>query len=342
MKRCIFLIILLAGCSTSAVENADLQASHRLIEWGWDTPRLQEIATVLPRAQVLPFDGLVLDVATPLDGRGLSWQLFSQQSFTAATVQDLTAEYGDLAWGRLTDNFLRLTLYPTDLDLLGDWQITLANLEQWADLTHALGFRGIMFDVEQYGESRLFADPQTGNPDEDYAQLAFRRGEAVMDALEVGYPGLTVMFTYFLTIDLSINAHPERYRLLIPFLEGMLAAADADTTLIDGYEQSYIFNSEAQFRAARDQIETVRLQFSPISRLDHPVQVGFGLWIDPVCGAGGLPPEGCGFTPAAFAAALDYAATYSDRYVWVYSQHLNWYTSEGIPPQWWQLIDTLR
>lgn len=342
MKRIALVLILFAACAPAP------RTDRRLIEWGWDTPPLQEMVEQLPGAQALAFDGLVLDVATPLDDRGLSWTIYGSRPVDTETLGALAAEYKDFAWGRLTDNFLRLTLYPADVDWfesLGDgWTVIYHNVRQWAQLAHDLGFVGIMLDVEQYGEAHLFDYSRQKYASQmgldAYARQAYRRGQDLMVALQGGYPGLTVMSTYLVVSNLS--QPPERYTLLRPFAECMISAAAETTTLIDGYENAYIYRDEAQFKQAREQILGVRPEYVPASAFPYPIKVGFGLWIDPVCGAGGLPPEGCGFTPQEFKSALTYALDYSDRYVWIYSQNIDWFSGRGIPSVWQDTLAAFR
>lgn len=345
MKWIAFFLILL---SASAPTPATCE-SRKLIEWGWDTPSLQEMPPLLPNAQALPFDGAVFDVDTPLHGVGLSWTLFGRQALEQQTLDALAAEYRNLEWGRMTDNFLRLTVFPADIDWFDEqapgWDVIYENARLWSRLAHELGFVGVVLDVEQYGVVKVFDYAQQPNAAqksfEEYAERSYQRGQAYMAALEAGFPGITVLFTYGLTIDLS-PANPRRYELLIPFLEGMAFAAGEGTMLIDGYEHSYIYRDEAQFRQGREQIRAVTPQYPGTNSFRQPLLAAFGLWIDPVCGDGGLPPEGCGFTPTEFQQALGYALQYSDRYVWVYSQRINWYTNQNIPPQWWDVMNPFR
>jgi hypothetical protein len=342
MKWLIAFLILLAAC----IPTSPTRESRKLIEWGWDTPKLQQLSAVLPNAQILPFDGVIMDVDSPLDGRGLSWALFGRQPVEQGVFDSIAAEYANLVWGRLTDNFLRLTIFPADVDWFeGDWGIVNENARKWAHLADELGFVGILLDVEQYGEANLFDYAQQPNAEQSsfevFAEQVYQRGQDYVRALQAGFPSLTIMFTYGLTIDLS-PANPRRYELLIPFLEGMALAAEDGTTLIDGYEHSYVYHEEAQFKQGREQMRAVTPHYGETSRFEQPLLSAFGLWIDPFCGDGGLPAEGCGFTPSEFQTALNYAFTYSDRYVWVYSENINWYTNQNIPQEWWDMMNTFR
>jgi hypothetical protein len=345
MKRLIILLVMMA----CACASPSIRESHRLIEWGWDTPKLQQISAILAQAQTLPFDGLVTDVEMPQGSRDMSWTLISQTRVDQQLLDDLAAQYSNLAWGRLTDNFLRLTMFPNpDLkwfeELDGGWSPVEDNVRQWARLAKLLGFKGIMLDVEQYGEAHLFdysRQPDAAQIDyETYAAQVYEEGRRFMSAMQAGYPGLTVMSTYFLTG--SPSADPTRYTLLRPFMEGMIETTPSFSELVDGYESSYIYKDEGQFNWARDQILTQKPEYLKIEKFDHSVRVGFGLWIDPVCGDGGLPPEGCGFTPTEFKAAVTSAMSASDRYVWIYSEKINWYTGKGIPAVWVDAAGGLR
>jgi hypothetical protein len=305
-------------------------AKNALIEWGWDTPFLQDMPQYLARIQELPFDGAVLDVRPDFDagGYGLSWYLFSTQPLDEAFLTQLENDFANMEWGRFNQNFLRITVHPADVDWFEDWTTTLHNLETWAGFAQALGFQGVMFDTEQYDQVSLFdfvARPNAASVNlTDYAAQARLRGAEVMQALERGYPGLTVILTY--GIVRSPTWQPDEYELLLPFVEGMQSARHS-ATLIDGYENSYIFKHAYEFQQARQQIEATGLG------------VGFGLWIDPVCGDGGLPETGCGFTPDEFRTALKSAFANTDRYIWIYSEHINWYTGAGIPAEWWAVMN---
>lgn len=318
-------------------------AEHKLIEWGWDTPRLQDFAAALPAAQLLAFDGAVIDVKTPLDGRGLSWTLFTNKPTDIDVLDALEHDYGRLNWGRMNNNFLRLTVFPADIDWFGDWTYVNSNASAWAYLAGRLGFVGIVLDTEQYEQVALFDDQAQPNSRslDDYTKQATQRGREFMDALEAGFHNLTVIYTFALTVGDKPELVPSRYRLLVPFVEGMAAAADLNTTLVDGYENSYIYKNPADFEQAANRIRSVQPRVVSPTGWRAP-QVGFGLWIDPVCGDGGLPEDGCGFSRAEFRVALEAAIHSSDRYVWIYSQHINWYTGAGIPGVWSETMGNVR
>jgi hypothetical protein len=329
------------------------RSQKRLLEWGWNTPRLQDIRQYLNQAQTTPFNGLIFDIETPTDSRGLSWRIFSDQRVDQAMLDQLLVDLDGIEWGRLTDNFLRVNTYTT-LDWFDDYSATVENLEAVARLANQLGFNGIMLDTEQYPGVIVFEYAQQSNRDqytyEEYDAQAFQRGQEVMQALNRGYPGITVLYTFGLTVgsqrDAPRDLSQHRYGLLMPFIEGMMAAADDGTILVDAFEGSYIYQHEDQFLAAYKLIKGLTRDFyaRDPERYGEKMQAGFGLWLDHnYCNEPGLTPQNCpsGFTPEMFADAVGYALRYSDRYVWIYSQGVNWYTGEGIPPEWQAVFDSL-
>jgi hypothetical protein len=128
------------------------RSATRVLEWGWHTPRLQDIPQYIDVAQTLPFDGLILDMATPDNSNGLSWTLFGDQRVDQSLLSGLENELTDLKWGRLTDNFLQVNVAPANVDWFDDFDAILYNFESIAGLAKRLGFKGIMLDTEQYGE----------------------------------------------------------------------------------------------------------------------------------------------------------------------------------------------
>jgi hypothetical protein len=334
---CGFAMIALVACrATSAPPDP------KLIEWGWGTPFLQDMPNFLTQIQTLPFDGAIIDIATPADGRGLSWTLFSAPPVPQSTWETLARDYSQIAWGRYTDNFLRMTVYPpADLNWGDDWTPIYQNAEGLARLAQELGFQGILLDTEQYGGVSLFSSAHRPSPFTvtEYNAFAFANGQALMEAFERGYPEVTVMYTFALSVEpTKTQFEGYGYDLLFPFIEGMMAAADDNTRLIDGFEDSYIYQQEAQYQAARARMDNPTRYNAAIP---NRLEAGFGLWIDPVCGDGGLPPDGCGFSPAGFVETVGYALKYSESYVWVYSERINWYTNQRIPPEWWAAMGDL-
>lgn len=344
----IFLLIFLLYQAIYPAPNHHRE-HQRLLQWGHDTPRLQDIPTYTQQLAKLPFDGLVLDIASPDDGRDLSWALF-EDTVDEDLLDEIHRDFSDYAWDNLTDNFLRVTIYNPELTWDG-WDMPLANLSKIATLAQDLGFKGILFDTEQYGAVGLFDYPAQNakqpQPFDAYRELAFQHGVDTMQALQQAYPDITIIYSLGITHRLTwfdsppLNEH--RYGLLVPYIEGMIRVANPSVTLIDGFESSYLYRTETEFETAYKWIRGgVSMQLADGDRYRNMMQAGFGLWMDPYCGDGGLPEAGCGFTQNEFKTALSLALQYSDRYVWLYDEHIDWFNDEGIPPSWWDTINAFN
>lgn len=331
--------------------SASPHSEKRLLAMG--APSLQEMTDVIEAFQQTPFDGLILDIATPNDRRGLAWTVFGDQRVDQAQLDRLVERFSGFNWGRLTDNFLRVNIYPATVDWFDDFDAIIDNMEAIARLAYQLGFGGIMLDTEQYPGVEIFDYPKQKYKNQyDYAAYdaqVFLRGQEVMRALNRGFPGISVLYTFGLSTGAQFGGGRDLLPytgsgLLTAFIEGMIDAAGETTTLVDAFEASYTYTQEAEFLAAYKLIKDFTRDFyarNPTA-YGEVTQAGFGLWIDQGCGDAGLTSSMCGFTPESFQSAVELALKYSDRYVWIYSQSINWHTGEGIPPEWQTAIDSFR
>ena len=321
----------------------EAEAEVYLLEWGWETPKLQDIAQV-EHLEALPFDGVVLDASTDRPyGWGMNTNLFIDESIPQAEFEQIWQAVEGIDWQHLQHNFLLMTIYPATVDWFDDFQPMLGNIEAWARLSHELGFEGIVFDTEQYAGVTIF--DYTARPYRDqytqeaYAEQAYERGRAVMQALNRGHPRLTVLFTFGLSTQFVL---PESYRLLIPFIEGMLSAAIDGNRLVDGFEQAYRYFEQEEFDAARQWVtEQIPNQYTQNPTLYRQfVDLGFGLWLDHDCE--GFSGVRCGYDADSFGNALTNAYTYSESYVWIWSQSINWYAPHEQTQEWIATIEDVR
>jgi hypothetical protein len=118
--------------------------------------------------------------------------------------------------------------------------------------------------------------------------------------------------------------------------------------MVDAFEGSYTYSQEDQFAKAYALVKdyTRDSYTRNPTRYGEIVQMGFGLFLDQNrCGSPSLqPPPDCptNFTPQSFPEVMELALRYTDRYVWIYSQSVNWYTGEGIPPEWTAALNSFR
>jgi len=317
----------------------------KLIEFGWDEPDTRFMHDHIAQLQASPFDGCVFHVNyRTFKGaeRNFSWDVWGRNAITVGQLDSARADLATTQFGRFRENFLRVNVTPGDLDWFEDHSAVMTNLEQAARLAKAGGCPGIMLDTEAYkGPLWDFRAQTKQHPhtwDELSAQVRKRGGEA-MAALERGYPGLTVFMSmaYSMPLDETKAARrplPDtRYGLLVPFVDGLIAAASDSALIVDGHEGTYPYRDPAAFAARADTARHAarRLMAQP-DRAARLLSVGFGLWLDNDSGRLGWHtdhPESNYFTPAGFAASLQAAMDHADRYVWIYCQKTRWWTAGG-------------
>jgi hypothetical protein len=320
-------------------------AGKQLIEFGWDEPDTRFMRDHIAQLQASPFDGCVFHVGGR-DARGhhgeFTWNAWGGRRFAPAEVESARQDLVATDFGRFRSNFLRVNVTPGDLDWFADHSAVMANLELAARLARDGGCPGILLDTEPYMgalwdyRAQVRYWPHTW--DELAAQVRMRGQEAIR-ALERGYPGLTIMFTYAWSMPLEETAGGRRrladvkYGLLAPFLDGMLSAASDGVVFVDGHEQSYPYREPGRFAAKADSMRrgVQRITGEP-ERYARQLSVGFGIWLDYDWRHRGWYPDDPQrnyFTPEAFGVAVRAALSHADRYVWIYSETPRWWTAEG-------------
>src|SRR6185503_15179576 len=132
---------------------------------------------------------------------------------------------------------------PADLDWFDDFSAVLNNARLAARLAKQGGCPGLLFDIEQYNTPlfryRSQRDVTTKSWDAYAAQVRLR-GRQVMEAFQEGYSGLVVFLTFgygLPWVQTASGAKPladADYGLLAPFLDGMIAAAEGKTRVVEG------------------------------------------------------------------------------------------------------------
>jgi hypothetical protein len=318
----------------------------KLIEFGWDIPDTSFMMRNIAAMEKTPFDGCVFTVNSfAPNGRRASftWEIWDRRAFTQSELSAAEHELAHTRLRRFRHNFLRINTTPGRLDWFDDYGAVLSNLRHAGRLARIGRARGVLLDVEQY-QGRLFdygAQRDAGRRTwQEYSEQARRRGREVMQALESGYPGLTVFLTFGHSLPWLFSgkgAKPlseSQYGLLAPFLDGMIDAAGRDARIIDGFELSYGYREPERFDAAR---RLVRRGVLPIvgdrGRYRRKVTLAFGLWLDFESDRREWRfdrPAGNYFPPTLFQACVAKALRTSDEYVWIYTQKPRWWN--GTPP----------
>lgn len=309
----------------------------KLLEWGWNTPPPDFVKEHIREMEKVPFDGLVLDLTTRVVKNGFSrsfgWNCCSSEPIELRDYSDSVTALRDTEFRRFTDNFLRFNVTPGNVDWFDkSFSSVLANASLAAKIAKSCNLKGILFDVEHYEGNpfNFLSRPERSSHNFlEYRAQVEKCGRDFMSALTQEYPGINILLTYGYHLAGRGGGKPEsnEYALLSSFLDGMRKAASPGSLIIDGWEFSYGYKMDDQFKAARDLIYKEAGE-RPVTDRAGSWQCGFGIWLDNRQVWHGNDFAGNYFTPEEFLASLRFGMKYADRYVWIYSQEANWWNGQ--------------
>jgi hypothetical protein len=350
--------IFLAGLATGSL------ACARLIAWPSVEPDQEFVRRHISSMETKPFDGVVLQATLPsLEGtpRYFTWSAPTRR-YSAEEFRPVVESLRATPFRRFRHNFLRINLNPTDqaFDMFDDdrWDILTGNFATAATATREAGLRGLLVDPEAYATPEPgseiprfnvfdFRLRRTANEFPAYRQQAFRRGQAVAQAVTAVYPGITLFLAFGPSATcLGRGAPPERtYGLLAAFVDGLLGGAAGRATVVDGFELAYPYRSCERFREAYARLRgTCRALSLDPAKYDRWLEIGFGIWLDFDSLSTCQDPEVAGrpcrwfdpslyppewrhvVDPQQFARAVASARAVSDSYVWIYTTEPKWWT----------------
>lgn len=302
----------------------------RLIEFGFDVPSARFIASHISEMERQPFDGLVFRPG-PAD---VFRQAFDVQPWSAKDLHLGTLR--KISWGRFTDNFLHLYGASfSSMDWFDDehWRTITSNMQLYRRAVEACGCVGVAFDPEHYGGRNPWAYTSSA-----YGQRSFEnvqtevrtRGAEFIGAMQGSNGRLTLLFFFLLGYvrdDLArgTSLQDSRYALLPAFLDGILDAAKPGLTIVDGNEDAYQYVDTNQFFGGAAGIRAAAELLSPENQAAYraQVQVGSALFVDRV-----LTENPDDYRRMLWDHNVYMALATSDRFVWCYSQELDWWNGE--------------
>lgn len=319
----------------------------KLIEYGWDVPFTDFVRDHIREMEKRPFDGLVFKL------RGGGNVLTPRPLDPAGFAPDFAAG-PQIPWQTFTDNFVILWA-ASDQDWFDDahWQAIEQNARLMARAARAARCVGVCFDHEPYGPNPWAYTGARHHAERTFAEyeaMVRQRGGQFMRALESEFPGLTVLTFFQLSYfgELLVPADPadraqklssQHYALLPAFLNGMLEAATPAASIVDGNESAYYYtDSRSYFEVAHRITQRARLLVDPAlwERYRRQVQVGQALYIDQYFGLRSNVKVLGHYMPAEdqqrwFEHNVYWALYTTDRYVWCYSERMNWWTGKDVP-----------
>ncbi len=355
---CIVLLCLgLVSIAFAGTLNTVRMLDKKLIEYGWDVPFPDYIRDNIREMEKRPFDGLIFKLHG--GGRVLEPEPWDESKFQA-DYEALRA----IRWRRFTDNFV-IMWAASKQDWFNDehWRAIEHNVRLVARAARVGRCKGVCFDPEPYGPNP-WAYSQAAHRDsksfEEYEAMVRRRGAQFIRAIEREFPGVHFMTLFQLSVlsPLLRSMDPQEraqklsrhhYGLLPAFFNGMLEAASDKVIFTDGNEGAYYYTKSEQHFSAYHRItqQALLLVYPGLwPKYRRQVRAGQALYIDQYFGLRKRKVLGHYMKPDERAKWFEhnvYWALYTtDKYVWCYSERMNWWKGQNIPPGCEEAIRSAR
>lgn len=311
-------------------------SGQKLIEFG-SAPSSAYLKDHIREVEKVPFDGIVLDLRKNGSNFGDTRDWFSWSDVWGTTklreedFSESIAEIKSIQFKRFTDNFFRFNAVNGRSDWFDQEYAVNDNIRLLARLAKQCGMKGILLDPEAYQGTPFSyaAQPRRGEHSfAEYQQKTRDRGREFIRAINAEYPDVTL----FLTFGYNLSYYTQKpldnneYGLWPSFLDGMLEAAAPGTRIHDGWEFSYGYKDEQQFSDARAIMLKQGLQWTEVpDRYSVHYKAAFGVWVNNGRQFDANDLTKNFFTPEQFQQSVQLAMKHSDRYVWIYSENINWW-----------------
>lgn len=325
----------------------------KLIEYGWDVPTPEYLRDHIGEMEKRPFEGVIFRLP---EGGGKVFDIGNWEK-NKSSLQDQLKIASSIKWNKFTDNFLGMYAASTmDWYSDSDWTKVLSAVTFNAKVAKAAGCVGIMFDPEPYG-TNPWNYPKSKHVDQysfaQYSEKVYQRGQQFMQAVQSQIPDVKVLMFHQYQMLYSVTHDPDpakrqatlstaNYGLYLSFLNGMLSATNPNAQLIDGNEGSYYYQKPDQFYQAFWQMREgakINVPKDLKGKYDSNEKAANALYVDRLFS---MRPKtfgyqiSAGMTPEERAKWFEqntyYALKTSQKYVWLYSETMNWWTDKGLPP----------
>jgi hypothetical protein len=338
-----------------------LPPAKKLIEYGWDVPTPDYVRQNIRAMEELPFDGLIFRL--PHD----AGVIFTPEKRDEALFAQAFEDCRNIEWRKFTDNFLCLYAAST-MDWFSDpdWEAVRHNLGIVAKAAALARCKGLCFDPEPYGNNPWDYPNQAHAREKSFAEYQAKvrqRGAEFMQTI-LAYLPRPVIHTFFqLSLFGEVMEEPDPvrreqllsqhgYALLPAFLNGMLDAAGPDVIITDGNEPAYYYTDPLQYYRVYHLIRQRALALvapENVRKYQAQVQVSQALYVDYVFGLGvwgerSVPARALTAEEKArwFEHNTYYALQTSDEYVWLYSEQMDWWKNDRLPPGLREAVESAR
>lgn len=315
-------------------------SGHKIIEIGFDyaTPSWARANSALMEQS--PFDGFGFRLFSETDSANFWSLMWGSRQFESTEFKGALADLNSIGFARLTDRFLNTSVLPGTVDWFSDaaFNVVTYNAAVAARFCKQSGSKGFMFDTEHYGSG--IYNYATQNAIHPATLAAFQtkvrqRGSDWMNVVQGQFSDIVIIIfvAYYATTD-------PNYQLLASFLDGILDAAGPSCMIVDGYEPAFGIKTRLDLKNISQSIKNgaiAALSSSP-DKYAQKVKFGPAIWIDLNHNTLGWPNPGNYaqnyWTPGAFETAMSDRWDLTDKYIWVWSETVNWYTGLLMPREY--------
>ena len=319
-----------------------------IVEYSWTSPDTKYLHDNVAEMEKRPLDGVTVRVADPrlahgnlLNGVGkgdAGWAAFQNKPLSREVIEPAIEDLKTMPFGKFRSNYLCIVSYLPNRQTMNwfddDWWANITrNSAMLAEVAQKGGCEGIMFDPEMYGcafwrFSDLAKEPMyAGKSYDDVTAVVRRRGREFMRAINASFPGVRIYLLHawervlWEVADDLDRLKEAKYGLLIPFLDGMLEAADEDTIIMDGIENGYYLEERVDFQNKVDRVMRYGPRISAVPKhFRKKVRTGFGIWVDRNRKWFPADIEKNFWSPEKIRKVVTNALIASDGFVWIYTE----------------------
>ena len=323
-------------------------SGKKIIEYGWDVPSPAFVAEHIRDMEKRPFDGILFR----LEAKG---NVFEPTPLAEADLAKDFEAVDKIRWEKFTDNFVMMYA-ASKQDWFDDdhWKAIEHNTELVTRAAKRAKCVGVCLDPEPYGaNSWAYRDAPHRDTKSyaDYEAVVRTRGAQFVRAIEREFPNAKIL-TFFHVSKYRQYCRPmtedrrkaelakASYALYPAFIEGMAQGSETNVEIIDGNEKAYYYTQSREYLDLYHAVtQRARYLISPEAWPAYlaKVRMGQALYIDQYYGLRQTTKTlGNVMTPEEQAKWFEHNAYWAlyttDRYVWCYSERMNWWTNADVPP----------
>lgn len=329
----IFLQVFLLSAIPAAAFSQNPTAEKKLIEFGWDYPKVTQLISGIRTMEQQPFDGVVF---------ALDKGIFN--AFDTVPLPDSFFQYkslGKIEWKKFTDNFLYLrTAGNAGSNWQDDraWSTICKNLVKLSKAISLSGAKGIGMDAEYYDAPEhspwVYKAGRFGNL--SYKQIGMyvrKRGKQFIQALQANKPDVKILSFWLLGLAIAesknIPLTDSRMALFPFFVEGMLEGKNNSAEIIDGNETAYWYQKPEEFILAGEQLRAdgIKLISPELQAKYKAVSLAQSVYLDGLYAKFDFFEKGFDQRTKEqwLRDNLYHAYKTADKYIWFYNEKVDWW-----------------